>query len=179
MMVLQTPRLILRPFAEDDLDDMAALMANENFMRFSLGVYSREQTAAFLEKVRARDREGLHSQFGVVLRANQQLIGYCGFFSQIVDAVEELEIGYRLHPAHWGQGLATEAARAVRDHGFDELKLPRLISLIHPDNVASMRVAEKNGMTPEKETVFHGFPTIVYSISRAHQRATTKPDDAG
>jgi RimJ/RimL family protein N-acetyltransferase len=106
------------------------------------------------------------------------LIGYCGFFSQIVDDVEEIELGYRLHPDHWGQGLATEAARAVRDYGFDDLKLPRLISLIHPNNVASRRVAEKNGMTPEKETVFRCFPTIVYSISQAQHQAAKKPGGA-
>ena len=166
MTTLKTSRLLLRPFGDHDLDDMAALMANKDFMRFSLGVLSREQTAAFLERVRARDREGLPSQFAVILRADERLIGYCGFFAQLVDDVEELEIGYRLHPDHWGQGLATEAARAARDYGFDQLKLPRLISLIHPDNAASQRVAEKNGMTPEKETVFRGFPTIVYSINR-------------
>jgi ribosomal-protein-alanine N-acetyltransferase len=166
MIALETPRLLLRSFTEDDLDEMSALMANTDFMRYSLGVFSREQTAAFLDKVRARDRDGLPSQFGVVLRAEERLIGYCGFFSQIVDDVEELEIGYRIHPVFWGQGLATEAARAVRAHGFDTLKLARLISLIHPENLASRRVAEKNGMTPEKETVFRGFPTIVFSIRR-------------
>ena len=179
MVTLQTPRLWLRPFSENDLDHLAALMANTDFMRFSLGVLSREQTAAFLKKVTARDCEGLPSQFAVVLRADERLIGYCGFFAQVVDDVEEIEIGYRLDPDWWGQGLATEAARAVRDHGFDGLNLPRLISLIHPDNAASQRVAEKNGMTPEKETVFRGFPTIVYSISRAELRAKTRPDDAG
>ncbi len=97
----------------------------------------------------------------------------------MVDDIEEIEIGYRLHPDHWGQGLGTEAARAVRNYGFDNLKLPRLISLIHPDNVASRRVAEKNGMTPEKETIFRGFPTIVYSISRPEHQAKTKPGGAG
>jgi ribosomal-protein-alanine N-acetyltransferase len=179
MIVLQTPRLILRSFIDGDLDEMSALMANRDFMRFSLGVFSREQTAAFLEKVQARDGNGLPSQFALLSRPDERLIGYCGFFSQIVDDLEELEIGYRLHPDYWGQGLATEAARAVRDYGFDELKLPRLISLIHPENVASRRVAEKNGMTPEKETVFRGFPTIVFSISRAQHYATTEPGDAG
>lgn len=166
MIVLQTPRLLLRSFSDGDLDDMSALMANAEFMRFSLGVFSREQTAAFLEKVQARDREGLPSQFAVVPRSENRLIGYCGFFPQMVDGVKELEIGNRIHPDYWGQGFATEAARAVRDHGFSALGLPRLISLIHPDNLASRRVAEKNGMTPEKETVFRGFPTIVFSISR-------------
>ena len=100
---------------------MTALMANRDFMRFSLGVFSREQTAAFLEKVQARDRNGLPSQFAVLARPDERLIGYCGFFSHIVDDVEELEIGYRLHPDYWGRGLATEAAMAVRDHGFDML----------------------------------------------------------
>lgn len=166
MPVLQTPRLLLRPFAESDLDDLSALMANADFMRFSLGVFFREQTAAFLEKVRARDRAGLTSQFAVILRSNQTLIGFCGFFPQTVDGVEELEIAYRLDPPYWGQGLATEAARAVRDYAFADLLLSHVISLIHPDNIASRRVAEKNGMIPEKETVFRGFPTIVFGISR-------------
>jgi [ribosomal protein S5]-alanine N-acetyltransferase len=158
--------LKLRPFSEDDLDDLSALMANADFMRFSLGVFSREQTAVFLEKVQGRDRAGLPSQFAVIFRENERLIGFCGFFLQTVDGVEELEIAYRLDPSHWGQGIATEAARAVRDHAFAELQLPRVISLIHPDNIASRRVAEKNGMRPEKETVFRGFPTIVFGINR-------------
>jgi [ribosomal protein S5]-alanine N-acetyltransferase len=164
MPTIETTRLRLRSFNDGDLDRMAELMADGDFMRFSLGVFSREQTAGFLEKVRARDRAGLPSQFAVVLRENGRLIGYCGFFLQVVDEVEELEIGYRIDPSCWGRGIATEAARAVRDLAFHELGVARVISLIHPDNVASRRVAEKNGMTPEKETVFRGFPTIVFSI---------------
>jgi RimJ/RimL family protein N-acetyltransferase len=164
MPTLQTPRLLLRSFVAEDLDKMAALMADKDFMRFSLGAFSREQTAGFLDKVRARDEDELPSQFGVIFREEKRLIGYCGFLPQSVDEIEELEIGYRIDPAYWGRGLATEAARAVRDHAFNDLHLPRVISLIHPDNIASRRVAEKNGMTPEKETVFRGFPIIVFSL---------------
>jgi ribosomal-protein-alanine N-acetyltransferase len=163
---LQTARLNLRPFSEDDLDDLSVLMAHKDFMRFSLGVFSREQTAGFLEKVCRRDREGLPSQFALTLRSNEKLIGYCGFFGQTVDEEEQLEIAYRLNPSYWGQGLATEAARAVRNHAFDDLQLSHVISLIHPYNIASRRVAEKNGMTPEKQTIFRDFPTIVFGISR-------------
>jgi ribosomal-protein-alanine N-acetyltransferase len=163
---LQTARLNLRPFSEDDLDDLSALMANEDFMRFSLGVFSREQTAGFLEKVCGRDRDGVPSQFALILRSSGKLIGYCGFFLQTVDDEEQLEIAYRLDSSCWGQGLATEAARAVRDHAFDDLQLSHVISLIHPDNIPSRRVAEKNGMIREKETIFRGFPTIVFGISR-------------
>jgi ribosomal-protein-alanine N-acetyltransferase len=167
MVTLRSPRLLLRPFEETDLDRMSQLMADPGFMRFSLGVFSREQTAAFLDKICARDRAGLPSQFGVIFRENSQLIGYCGFFAQIVDGVEELEIGYRIDPAYWNRGIATEAARAVRDYALNKLRLSRVISLIHPDNTASRRVAEKNGMTPEKETLFRGFPTIVFRVCAA------------
>lgn len=173
---LETERLLLRSFVHDDLDRMAVLMADNDFMRFSLGAFSREQTAGFLGKVRARDRDGLPSQFAVILPQEDRLIGYCGFFAQVVDGIEELEIGYRLDPAYWGRGIATEAARAVRDYGFNQLKVPRLISLIHPDNLPSRRVAEKNGMTLEKETVFRGFPTLVFSLGHA---ATKAAGDAG
>jgi [ribosomal protein S5]-alanine N-acetyltransferase len=172
MTALQTARLNLRPFSENDLDDLSALMANPDFMRFSLGVFSREQTAGFLEKVRARDREGLPSQFALIFRPARKLIGYCGFFPQTVDEVEELEIAYRLDSSYWGQGIATEAARAVRDHAFDDLRLSHVISLIHPENIASRRVAEKNGMIPEKKTIFRGFPAIVFGINPERRDST-------
>ena len=164
--VLETPRLILRAFREDDIDPLAALMANPDFMRFSLGIFSRSQTSAFLDKVLNWNRAGLPSQFAVILRETHELIGFCGFLHQVVDDTNEIEISYRLHPSHWNRGLATEAAKAVRDHGFRDLHLPRLISLIHPENTPSRRVTEKNGMILEKETVFRGFPTFVFAISR-------------
>jgi ribosomal-protein-alanine N-acetyltransferase len=167
-MVLETPRLILRPFAADDLDRMAKLMANKDFMRFSMGPMTREQTQNFLDKVIGWDRDGLPSQFAMIVRSGGSLAGYCGFFHHEVDGKMEIEIGYRLQRDFWNRGLATEAARAVRDHGFLNLKLNYVISLIHPENHPSRRVAEKNGMTFERETIFRGFPTFVFSIT--HQR---------
>jgi len=112
------------------------------------------------------ERRGLPSQFAIIHLADNRLIGYCGFFHQEVDGTEEIEIGYRLDPDYWSGGLATEAARAVRDHAFRDLKLQRVISLIHPDNAPSRRVAEKIGMNLEKKTVFRGFPTLVFAITR-------------
>ncbi|MEY2526802.1 MAG: hypothetical protein QOE73_1573 [Verrucomicrobiota bacterium] len=166
-MILQTERLILRPFREEDVDLIAQLFANPDFMRFSLGVFTRrEQTETFMQKVIGWDRASRPSQFAVVPRTDNVIIGYCGFFHHLEHGIEDVEIGYRLNPAYWNKGLATEAARAVRDHGFGVLKLSRLISLIHPENVPSRRVAEKNGMTVEKEITFRGFPTQVFAITR-------------
>ena len=163
---LQTSRLLLRRFCPDDLDLFAEFFQNESFIRFSTGNFPRERVAELIDKIIGWDRDHLPSQFVVIVRETDTPIGYCGFFHQMVDEKPEIEIGYRLHPDFWGKGFATEAARAVRDHGFTEWKFDRLISLIHPDNAASRRVAEKNGMTLEKETEFRGFTTQVFVISR-------------
>lgn len=166
MHVLETERLILRPFEPDDLDALATLFADRDFMRFSGNEngYTREQTAAVLEKILGWQREGLPSQFAVIWRETGELIGYCGFFHQELDGEQLIEIGYRLNPRFWNRGIATEAARAVRDHAFRDLELEHVVSFIHPENHASRRVAEKNGMTLEKQSVFRGFPTLVFGI---------------
>ncbi len=166
MAILETARLTLRPFSEEDVDLLAELMANPDFMRFSLGPKTREQSAAFLETVIGWHRAGLPSPFAVVIRSDGVLVGYCGFLHQDVDGEREIEIGYRLHPNYWNRGLATEAAQAVRDHAFSDLNLSHVISLIHPDNVASRRVAEKIGMLFERQTVFKGSPTLVFALRR-------------
>jgi [ribosomal protein S5]-alanine N-acetyltransferase len=105
------------------------------------------------------------SQFAVVPHGQEGVVGYCGFHHH-PEVPGEVEIGYRLHPDYWNRGLITEAARAVRDHGFQNLKLLRVISLIHPQNIPSRRVAEKNAMKVEKEIMFRGFPTLVYALTR-------------
>ena len=164
---ITTARLLLRPFRPDDLDLFVEFFSNEGFIRFSGGNFTRERVAEFVDKVIRWDREGLPSQFVVHIQETNTPIGYCGFFHHHVDDWPEIEIGYRLLPDFWNKGYATEAARAVRDRGFTEWKLERLTSLIHPDNVASRRVAEKNGMTLERLTTFKGFPTQVFAINRA------------
>ena len=165
MPVLETLRLSLRPFREEDIDRLAELMANRDFMRFSLGPYTREQTQGVLAKFLSWEKAGLPSPFAVVLRENSEVLGYCGFLHH-PEVPGEVEIGYRLHPTYWNRGLITEAALAVRNHAFRHWKLPRVISLIHPENIPSRRVAEKNGMTVEKEITFRGFPTLVFAITR-------------
>jgi ribosomal-protein-alanine N-acetyltransferase len=173
---METERSILRAFHADDLPRLCVLFANPGFMRFpgSTG-YSEEQTAAVLEKFLKWEHAGMPSQFAVIWRETGELIGYCGFLHQEVDQRREMEIAYRLHPDFWNRGIATEAARAVRDHAFRDLQLERVISLIHPDNVASRRVAEKNGMRVEKETVFRGFPAQVFVMTREEWMAGPPP----
>jgi RimJ/RimL family protein N-acetyltransferase len=174
---LETPRLILRDFAPADLDRLAELCANDGFMQFSAkGPLTRAEAETLFERIHVRTRCGEPTQFAVITRETQELIGYCGFFLQNVDGVDEIEIGYRLDPDWWGGGLATEAARAVRDHAFGTLGLERVISIIHPDNLRSQRVAEKNGLMKEKETCFKTFDVWIYALTRPQWQAAR---DAG
>ena len=181
-MQLETERLILRSFGEEDVDVMEQFFANPDFMRFSLGVFTeRKKTVDFIEKVMGWDRASMPSQFAVVSRGEHAVIGYPVF--TIILKFPGRSIRYRLHPDYWNRGLITEAARAVRDHGFADLKLPHVISLIHPENIPSRRVAEKNGMKGEKEIMFRGFPALVYAMTReqwlanrdAHEFARQRP----
>jgi len=95
------------------------------------------------------------------------VIGYCGlFFFPDVNGQSEVELGYRLAKSAWGQGYATESARAVRDYAFATLGLKRLIAMIDPSNLASIKVAQKIGMQYEKDVIFAGYthPDLVYAI---------------
>src|SRR5437764_15484473 len=98
MAVLETSRLTLRPFREDDVDLLSELMANQDFMRFSLAVYTREQTRGFLEKLLACHNETKRSLFAALLRIIELLFVYCGFNIHKFKEVTEIEIVNRIHP---------------------------------------------------------------------------------
>lgn len=96
---LETTRLTLRPFREDDFDRFVELFANPGFIRFSgSDGYTREQTRAVMDKILGWQRDGLPSQFAVIERASGTLIGSCGFSYQEVDGMKEIEIGYDCIP---------------------------------------------------------------------------------
>jgi ribosomal-protein-alanine N-acetyltransferase len=102
----------------------------------------------------------------MILNSPGELIGDCGLVRQSVDGVDEIEIGYHVRRDLWGQGYASEAARACRDYGFASFEVDRLVSLIRPENMASRRVAEKNGMSVWKEVTRSNLLHYVYAIRR-------------
>lgn len=167
-MILQTPRLVLREFTEKDLDVLAPLLADVEVMRFSLsGPLSKEKTKEYLQK-RILDHYAKHG-FGlwaVIDKKEQNLVGFVGLIMQNIDGEELIELGYRLDPKHWGQGYAVEAAKAVLGYAFETLKLDRIISIIDPKNVRSVKVAEKAGMHFWKEANYHGIPVHIYVLDK-------------
>jgi len=166
--VLETARLRLRRFVPGDLDDLAALYADPAVRRyFPEGTLTRAQTAeelAWFAGGHPLDpRCGL---WATERKDTGEFVGRCGLLIYDLDGQREHEVAYSIARAHWGQGLATEAARGVRDYGFHGLDLARLVCLIDRDNAASKRVAMKIGMAFEREGVDDKGPYQLYAMAR-------------
>jgi ribosomal-protein-alanine N-acetyltransferase len=166
MKMLETPRLILREFRDDDIDALARVLSDSETMRYYPAPFDRAGVREWIARNRRRYADCGHGLWAMIVKSNQELVGDCGITPQEVDGGREVEIGYHVRRDLWGQGLATEAARSCRDWGFAQLPVERIISLIRPENLPSRRVAEKNGMTVWKEVVWRGLPHLVYAVRR-------------
>ena len=170
MVIAETPRLVLRQFHPGDGEAMDAVFGDAEVMRYGDGVrppeWVRAWVAGWLDEHYPRWGFGM---WAVVDKGTSAVIGYCGL-SRFPGrcAAGEAEIGFRLARPHWGRGLATEAALAVRGHAFGALRLPRLVALIDPANAASARVAEKVGLRYEREVMLPGYdhPDHLYALDR-------------
>lgn len=123
---------------------------------------NREEAVDFLEKVQARQKEDGVSFWVVIRKDDAKMLGICGLLKQQVDGVVETEVAYRISDEFWGNGYGTEAAAGCMQYAKDMLKCTSVISLILPVNEQSIRVAEKNGLALEKESMFHGLLHRVY-----------------
>ena len=163
--MLETARLIVRPFVAEDFDRLYALRADEEVARHIGG------TENLAERVAARlryyvDHHARHGYaMGVVsLKTSPDMVGWGGL--QHLDDGDEIEVGYAFALAHWGRGYATELAAAWLRFGFERLGLDRIVAVASPENHASRHVMEKLGMMYEKSIVHYGLDTVYYAVSR-------------
>ncbi len=148
---------------------MLTVFSDAEVMRFGDGPQTAEWVRDWLRAALDGYEQRGYGPWAVVEKTSGGVIGYCGlFYYPDVNGRAEIEIGYRLAQAYWGRGYATEAVSAARDYAFTTLGLPRLIALIDPANVASLRVAEKVGLRFEAEAMLPGYtyPDRVYTIER-------------
>ncbi|HEU0028028.1 MAG TPA: GNAT family N-acetyltransferase [Ktedonobacterales bacterium] len=145
---LVTLRLTLRAFQRDDLDALAAIYADPEVTRFlRSGVRTGEQTAAVLDEYIAEWRDVGYGVWAVEARDSHTLLGMCGF-------VGKAELGYVFGRVAWGRGIATEAARACLQYGFERLGWDVIGAGALRANSASLRVLEKLGMRPAPNDYF-------------------------
>lgn len=164
--VLETERMMLRELVPEDVDDLMLIFSDPEAMRYYPSTKSREEAERWIRWVTGSYEQNGFGLWACVLKETGELCGQCGLMPQEVEGRREVEVGYLFVREFWGRGLATEAARASRDSGFEQLGRRRLVSLINPQNIPSRRVAERIGMGLEKEIEWRGRSTCVYSVAR-------------
>ena len=164
--ILETERLILRWFREDDLDDFYRMSADPEVMRF-LGdgkpmdrMFTWRQMATFMGHWYFRG----YGIWAVEEKISRRVIGRIGFMNPV--GWPAFELGWTLARDSWGNGYATEGARRALEYAFTEMNRDHVISLIAPDNLASIKVAERLGETVEGETEIMGRHVRIYGIGR-------------
>jgi ribosomal-protein-alanine N-acetyltransferase len=147
MVTLETERLMLREWLLDDLNDMCVMTSDAEVMRYITNgkTRDREQTKASIERQMKQAADLGYCMWAVDEKSTGRLIGINGI--QPLEKAGEVEIGWWLVRDKWGQGFATEGARAGMTFAFEELNLPRLVAIADPDNVASTNIMVKLGMT--------------------------------
>lgn len=165
--VCATRRLRLREFGRDDLDDLAAMVGDEDQMGFYPRPKTRAEASAWIGRNLSLYEERGFGFWLVESLETSGFLGYCGIRPLDLDGAAETEIGWHTKKTAWNQGVATEAATAAREIAFGLFALPRLVAVIHPDHVASRRVAEKIGMRAEGTTVLDDdYPAVIYGVGR-------------
>lgn len=143
---LQTLRLDLREFTRGDLPDLMRLDSDARVMKYITGKpMQADAIAAALKRIIRYP--SLYPHLGIWRASRRDTAAFIGWFSlKYAGKSSDIEIGYRLCPEAWGRGFATEGAQALRDYGFDDLDLDRIIGVAHRDNIASQCVLMKIGM---------------------------------
>lgn len=163
---LETLRLELREFVTGDRPDLVRLDTDPRVMKY-IGdgrLATQAQISAAIERVcRAY---ALYPGLGNWRASRRDDGKYIGWFSlKYIPNTVEIEVGYRLVPEAWGQGVATEGATELVRYGFDELGLERIIGITHPDNVASQRVLRKAGLRDDGWGRYYGFRVRRFAAS--------------
>ncbi len=174
--MLKTPRLILRRWREEDVAPMAAVNADPEVMRWIRdgGVLDEQQTRGRIQAWESEWESRGFGLFAVEIRSTGELAGFTGLSvpAYLPEVLPAVEVGWRLGRAHWGRGLATEAAVAAVRFGFEERGLERIVSIPQVGNDASERIMIKLGMRPDRETFDRtvGRRLRVYALSSDRYR---------
>ncbi len=162
----ESQRLLFRSLTSGDFDSWLPFYEDPSSTAFWEGLPKDPITACEeqFERVFERYEKGLGGMNALIKKDSSELVGICGLLVQIVDDIEELEIGYSLLPNFRGKGYASEAAQKCRDFAFEKGFSDSLISIIHIDNIPSQKVAIANGMHLDKTTDYKNNPVHIFRI---------------
>jgi RimJ/RimL family protein N-acetyltransferase len=162
---IETDRLKLRPFTLDDLDSYSIMCGDNQFMRFLGGkTFTKRETWRNIAFMLGHWSLLGYGVWAIEHRETGELLGRAGLLNPY--GWPGVELCWALAPNHWGNGYATEAAKASADWAFNDRNMNSLISLIHPENYRSEAVAKRVGETFLRLIHFRGQPTKIYQIER-------------
>ena len=152
------------------ISTLSSILQDERVMYAYNGAFSDKETFAWMQKQLQRYKDYGFGLWGVILKDTNEMIGQCGLTMQEYKTAQVPEIGYLLAHKYWHKGYAVEAATACREYGFNTLKFDELYSIIRDTNVASQKVALRNGMNPIDYIVKHyrgvDMPHLVYCVRK-------------
>lgn len=173
MRILETQRLLLREMTQADYPALAEILQDRVAMFAYEHAFSDEETQTWLDRMRERYAKDGFGLWAVVCKETGEMIGQCGLTWQNYDGERVLEIGYLFQRKHWKKGYAIEAARACKHYAFETLHVNEVFSIIRDNNVASMNVAIRNGMTIRGTFIKH-----YYGIDMPHFAFSVRKDEA-
>jgi RimJ/RimL family protein N-acetyltransferase len=171
-MKLETARLKMEPWREEDWRAFHAIATDTEVMRYISGgeAWSEAQPREFVARqIRQFQERGYCLWKLAVKDGGDGIDGFCGI--QPLAETQEIEIGWWLARRHWGQGMATEAAQEVLRDGFERVGLRKIVAIAHAENKASLRVMEKLGMKYEREHVHRGVPVVMYGLRTGGEKS--------
>lgn len=170
-MILETERLYLRELTQEDYPSLCRILQDEETMYAYEGAFCDKEVQEWLDRQISRYRRWGFGLWVVVLKETDQMIGQCGLTMQPWKGEEVLEVGYLLERNFWHRGYATEAARACRDYAFEVLQAKEVCSIIRDTNLASQKVAIRNGMCRKDSDIKH-----YKGVDMPHDRYVTVPN---
>ncbi len=166
---LETQRLITRRLEPSDIPSWEAFFENNPslpYLGLDLSLDKHGQSADWIQRQLQRYENNKFGHQALIDKESHAFIGQCGLLTQEVEGKTEIEIGYHILPAYWGNGYATEASMAFRDFAFNNDVSPSLISVIDVRNLRSQRVAEKIGMQKDVQIKLFGLDVFIYRIEK-------------
>lgn len=178
MVTVETPRLVLRPFRDADVQPMLEIHEDPEVARYLVGntpsglsglTIAWRNVALMIGHWHLRG----YGAWVVEHRSSGEVVGRVGLWHPA--GIPDVELGWVIRRSRWGLGFATEAARAALAWTWDHVPVDHVVSWIEPDNLASIRVAEKIGQRLDREDVSHGTPMRVYVSDRPRPTVSTLP----
>lgn len=154
---IETSRLLLRPFTLQDVVAVFQFGSNKEVQKYTGNpvLTTTDQAKSIITDIYFKDYAAYgYGRLATIYKPDNKLIGFAGL--KYLPFYKAADLGFRFLPQYWGKGIATEASRALIEHGFNTLKLPEIVAVAEPENIGSCKVLEKVGFTHFKVDDYEG-----------------------